>query len=173
MVLAMVVASLTATVAIPDAANGATLTQVRRQLTSWHLRPRPLFPAQLPAGLHEASVTLDRFAGVDFDVEFGKPANGCQRVHATDLCLELRRADSSTLGTILHDPDSFTAPRRVRLRGRNAWFVGEGRDAGGWVLAWHEQGLTYWVWQWDDVSARTAFWTLTGLARSLRQLSSR
>src|SRR5450755_1621616 len=72
----------------PATSSASTLTQARAQLRAWHLSPPPLFPSSLPAAFSGANVTLDRSSGVDFDSSFGKPANGCQRVNESDLCME-------------------------------------------------------------------------------------
>jgi hypothetical protein len=171
MVVVALLASLALGLFVAGRAAAATLTQVRTQLSAWHLQPAPLFPSQLPASYRGANVSLDRFAGVDFDIEFGKPANGCQRVNATDLCMELRRADAATLTSMLHDPDNCSVPRQVQVGARRVWFLCEGRDAGGWVLAWHEQGRTYWAWEWTADST-TALPTLSALVQSLQGVTA-
>jgi hypothetical protein len=157
-------------VALPCNASAATLAQVRKQLLGWRLQPPPLFPSRLPPGFGSANVTLDRFSGVDFDVEFGKPANGCQRINDADMCIGLRRAGASALNAIIRNPMSYGV-RRLRVRRRSAWLVGEAGNAGGWDLVWHEQGRTYIAWDWAT-SARTALRTLSPFVEGLRPLSN-
>jgi hypothetical protein len=150
--------------------SGATLGQIGDDLRRWHLRPVPLYPSRLPRSFDGAIVTLDRFAGVDFDIEFAKPDGGCRRVDASDRCLELRRASAAALTAILRNPESRSIPHSMRIGRRRAWFVNEGGNAGGWELAWHEQGRTYIAWEWTP-DARTARRTLIPLVASLRPLS--
>jgi hypothetical protein len=113
-------------------------------------------------------VTLERFSGVDFNIELGMPANGCQRVRSTDVCMELRRSDIS-LDAWLHSPAIYSA-RQMRVGNRNVWFFGDGGNAGGWWMVWQEQGRTYGVWDWTEED--TALRRLTPFVESLRPLSS-
>jgi len=152
-------------------AGAATLSQAIGQLRSWQLQPTPLVPSQLPPVLAGATVALQRFNGIDYSLELAVPSNGCQRVVESDVCVELRRSSASALAEIMSDPDNESSPQQLRVGGRTVWFLEEGRDAGGWEMAWQQDGHTYWAWEWTD-NKRTARQTLTPLIESLRALSS-
>ncbi|MGZ6669675.1 MAG: hypothetical protein ACXVH3_33920 [Solirubrobacteraceae bacterium] len=164
------IASIALALGLPGIANGASLAQTRADLGAWNLQPAPLFPSQPPPSLDGANVNLYRWTGMDYDLEFGKPDNGCQRVDSTDVCVSLRRADAATLDQILQDPQNQSAPQEMQVGSRTVWFVEEGRDAGGWEMAWHEQGKTYIAWEWTS-DASTALATLSPLVESLQPVS--
>ena len=169
--LATLVAALAFVLLAPGGASAATLAQVRVQLLALHLQPPPLFPSQLPASHRGVNVRLYRWSGVDYIVGLGEPENAdCHTLpNPTDWCVELRRTDASALGQMLHDPIDFPHPRHLRVGSRSVWFVQAENNAGGWWMAWHEQGRTYLAWAWTD--ERTALRWLTPVVESLRPLT--
>ena len=109
---------------------------------------------------------------MDYDIEFGNDGvsqGGCNRVNDAD-CVELRRFDASALDSILSDPDNCSSPEQVQEGARTVWFLCEGRDAGGWEMAWQEQGRTYVAWEWT-ADQDTALTTLGAFVQSLQPLT--
>jgi hypothetical protein len=148
-------------------ASGATLPQARAQLLAWHLRPAPLFPAALPVAFQGANVTLERFSGADFDLQFKK--GDCTGTAPTDLCVDVRRVSDGSLDTILHDP-ATTSVESIRAGSRSVYAVETGRAGAPSMLAWHEQGRTYMAIQ-RYVGLDEAFGNLVPLVESLRPIA--
>jgi hypothetical protein len=149
-------------------ASGATLPQARAQLLAWHLRPAPLFPAALPAAFGGAIVTLDRFSGVDFDLQFAK--GDCTGTTPTDLCLDVRRVSWGALDAILHDP-ATTSVQPMQVGSRSVYAVETGHSGAPSLLAWHEQGHTYMAIQ-RYVGLDEALGNLIPLVQSLRPIAA-
>lgn len=122
---------------LPAGSSAATLAQVRSQLRSWQLRPAPLFPASLPAGLRGTDVSLDRWD--DYDVGFDKS-------DATGLvfAMQLKRGPWGVFNQLLHDPVAYNV-RRMRIGRRTVSVAETGHSGAAELLTWHEQGRTYWV----------------------------
>jgi hypothetical protein len=169
--LTALVAALALACMPPDGASGATLAQARTQLLAWRLNPPPLFPSHLPASHSGVNVHLYRFNGVEYVIDLGAPDNAdCHTLpNPTDWCVQLRRLAGASLEAWLHDPAIYSV-RRMRIGNRSVWFFGDGGNAGGWWMAWEEQGRTYGAWAWTD--ERTALRRLTPFVESLRPLSS-
>ena len=168
---AAVLSPLALVFVLPGSASGATLAQAGSELRAWRLKPPPLFPSQLPASHRSVNVHLYRFKGVEYVIDFGAPDNAdCHTLpNPNGWCVQLRRLAGTSLGAWLHDPAIYGA-RRMRVGNRNVWFFGDGGNAGGWWMAWLEQGRTYGAWAWTDEP--TALRRLTPFVESLRPLSS-
>lgn len=157
--LGLVVAvAVVAAVAPPSGASARTLAQIRSQLRSWHLQPPPLFPTAVPVSLQGASASLAR--DFDFDVTWSKITS------KIELLVSFRRGDASELNAILSDP-STTSVRQVQIGTRTVYSIVGNKS----VLAWQEQGRTYWlVDKYDDES--TALTRLTPFVESLQPLTA-
>jgi hypothetical protein len=154
-----------------SAAGAVTFTQARARLRAWHLSPAPLWPRKLPAPHRGVNVHLYRFAGIDYGADFGSPDDrDCHTIDPSNWCVGLRRAGADALAQMLNDPVDFPHPQRLRVRRRNVYFAFEENNAGGWWMAWSEDGHTYLAWDWRDQRA-AAKRTLTAFVQSLRRLS--
>jgi hypothetical protein len=159
---------------LPSVARAKTFAQIRSEVRSWHLNPAPLFPRRLPAGHRHVPIALDRWRGIDFDIEFGAPdGRDCHTLpnpHA--WCVGFRRfTGHSVLKAMLHSR-SIRNPRRVRVGKRTVWFFRSETDANGCWMAWDEHGRTYGAWAFIN-QRRRALRRLKPFVRSLRLLTSR
>jgi hypothetical protein len=134
--LAALIAALALMVVVPGGARGASLAQVRHQLSGWHLRPWPLFPSALPAGLQSTNVTLDRSSG-DYVVTFARP--DCS---GSNFCVYYKRGPWSWLDSIQQDP-ATTFIERLQVGTRSVYAAETGHAGAPSLLAWHQQNRTY------------------------------
>jgi lysophospholipase L1-like esterase len=149
---------LVALALLPSGSSGATLAQVRSQLRAWHLQPPPLFPTTLPSSFQGVSASLSH--DFDFDVTWSEITS------QTELLVSFRRGDASELNAILNDP-STTSVRQVQIGTRTVYSIVGNKS----VLAWQEQGRTYWlVDKYDDESA--ALSRLSPFVESLQPLTA-
>ncbi len=166
-----VIAALLFALAAPSISAAATFGQARAELLAWHLNPPPLFPSQLPASHRAVNVHLYSFGSVQYVIDFGAPDNAdCHTVpNPNAWCVQIRRlVGVSWLDSWLHGPDIYSL-RSMRIGKRNVWFFGDAGNAGGWWMAWQEQGDTYGAWAWTD--ERTALQRLAPFVKSLQPLS--
>jgi hypothetical protein len=167
MTITVVVASFALAVSAPAGASAATLAEVRKQLSSWRLLPPPLFPARLPASFSGASVSLGH--GFDFDVEFAKQ----KRVGSFTenyFAVAFKRGNAAELTAILHYRYNLSV-ETVQIGKRTVYAFETSSSGAPSVLAWHEQGRTYWL----DVKyldRRAALQILSPFVKSLSLLAS-
>jgi hypothetical protein len=132
---------------------------VARQLRALHLRPIPVYPGLLPSTFRGASATVSR-SGFDFSVDWSKATSGGVNYFAVSY----RRGRRTLLSTLIHDR-RVTSVRRVRISKRRVYVI-QGDKA---VLAWHEQGRTYFLLD-KYATARKALKVLRPFVRSLRSV---
>lgn len=167
MAITVVVASFALAVSPPAEATAASLTDVREQLSSWRLLPPPLFPARLPAGFGGASVTLER--GFDFDVEFAKDRQVGSSAE-NYFAVTFKRGNAAELTAILHYRYNLSV-ETVQIGKRKVYAIETSSSEAPSVLAWHEQGRTYWL-DARYLGRRAAIQALSPFVKSLSPLSN-
>lgn len=153
----------------PASASGTTFARARAQLRAWHLRPAPLFPAGLPAAHHRVNVHLYTFSGMDYSIDFGAADNrDCHTVPIPSAwCVNLRRWRGPVFQG--HLRTEALGVRRLWVGHRHVWFFEDSGGAGGWYMAWRQQGRTYAAWAWM-ARPRPALRRLVPFVQTLRLL---